>query len=315
VKDVLFLFPLFYAANGVTRFAQYLREENAPCTWDVYMPCSNEAIFETAREKATRAGFVCVPRANYGGGEGALWWLQKRSGARISEYRYVWYFEESCEPVRSGWVRRLISDMDAGVPLTGWEWNPTARRRPHAIPHVVVGRNGNRMRYFENTEATGLDPDGHPFWKMYDTPSYRDETFVVRAEDFLAFDYPDATDPVWETRNGIRTYGIKAERFWWRVADAPFHGIPLPPPNIQWYVLTKHNYVPSPRNVYRSYFRELPLPLRKDENYRPRPVFQRRVAQACASAAWSVVGVATRVGAKIVARAGQRALAGRHEAW
>ena len=303
VKDILFLFPLFYASNGVRRFAQYLREEKAPYRWDVCMPCSNSSIFEAAKENAMREGFVCALRPNYGGGEGALWWLQKISGAPISDYRYVWYFEESCEPVRSGWMRRLIGDMDAGVPLTGWLWNPTARQRPHAIPHVVIGANGHRMTYFENTEATGLDSDGHPFWRMYDTPSYRDETFVVHSEDFLAFDYPDATDPFWERRNGIRTYGIKAERFWWKVEDARYHGIPLPPPNIQWYVLTKYNYVPSPRNAYRSYFRELPMELRKDETYRPKQIWQRRVAHVLSSAKRNVLTLPPRLRAKIATKA------------
>jgi len=282
MKDILFLFPLFYTPNGVTRFAQYLREEEAPYTYGVYMPCSNSAIFDVAKERADREGFVCTLRPNYGGGEGALWWLQKRSGAPISDYRYVWYFEESCEPIRRGWMRRLIGDMDAGAPLVGWWWNPTARRRSHAIAHVVVGANGHRMTYFENTEATGLDQDGKPFWRMYDTPCYRDETFVVRAEDFLAFDYPDATDAFWESRNGIRTYGIKAERCWWRVKDVAYHGIPLAPPNIQWHVLMKYKYVPSPRNVYRSYFRELPVEVRRDENYRPKPMSRRRTEEALA---------------------------------
>ena len=158
------------------------------------------------------------------------------------------------------------------------------------------------MTYYENTEATGLDPDGNPYWKMYDTPSYRDETFVVRAKDFLAFDYPDASDPFWEKRNGIRTYGIKAERFWWKVEDAPYHGIPLPPPNIQWYVLTKYNYVPSPKNVYLSYFRELPIELRKDETYRPKPTFQRRLEHVLSSAACSILDYPGRALARFAAR-------------
>lgn len=278
MKDILFLIPLFYTPNGVTRFAEYLREERPPYSHDVYMPCSNDSILEAARARAEREGFVCAVRPNYGGGEGALWWLQKKSGARLHEYRYVWYFEESCEPVRPGWTRRLIGDMDAGVPLTGWMWNPIARRRPHAIPHVVAGSGGRRMTYYENTRATGVDADGKPFWKMYDVPCYRDETFVVRAADFLEFDYPDATDPFWEGRNGVRTYGIKAERCWWSVEDVACHGIPLPPPNIQWHVLRKHGFVPPRWSPYLSYFRELPLRLRRDPSYRPRPMPRRRLA-------------------------------------
>lgn len=277
MKDILFLLPLYYTANGVARFAQYLRDERSRLTRDVYMPCSNAAIFEAAKRRADDEGFICTLRGNYGGGEGSLWWLQKRSGAPIDRYRYVWYYEESCEPIRPGWIERLIGDMEAGAPLTGWWWNPTARRRAHAIEHVVIGANGHRMTYYENTEATGLDADGQPFAKMYDVPCYRDETFVVRASDFLAFEYPDASAPFWEHRNGIRTYGIKAERCWWRVEDERDHGIPFPPPNIQWHLLTTYGWVPSPRNLNVSYFRELAIHKRKDERYRPGPMYRRRL--------------------------------------
>jgi len=277
MKDILFLFPLFYASNSVTRFAQYLREEKSPYTFNVYMSCSNSAIFNDAIEKANQEGFLCDLRPNCGGGEGALWWLQKKSNISLSNYRYIWYIEESCEPVRSGWIRRIINDMDNGVPLAGWWWSPEGRKRPHAITHEVVGANGNRMIYYENTQATGLDPEGNPLWKMYDTPCYRDETFVVHTDDFLAFHYPDVTDPFWEKRNGVRGYGIRAERFWWKIEDVAYHGIPFPSPNIQWYVLTKYNYVPSPQNVYRSYFRELPIARRKDETYWPKPIVKRRM--------------------------------------
>ena len=89
---------------------------------------------------------------------------------------------------------------------------------------------------------------------------------------------------LFRSRNGIRTYGIKAERCWWRVEDVAYHCIPLPPPNIQWYVLTKYHYVPSSRNVYRSYFRELPVEARRDENYRPGPMSRRRTEEAVARA-------------------------------
>ena len=96
MKDILFLIPLYYTPNGVSRFAHYLREERPAHSYDVYMPCSNDVIFEAARARAEHEGFGCALRPNYGGGEGALWWLQKKSGASLHDYRYIWYFEESC---------------------------------------------------------------------------------------------------------------------------------------------------------------------------------------------------------------------------
>lgn len=307
MRDILFLFPLYYTANAVDRFAQYLGEERSGYSFDVFMPCSNAVIFDAAKERADKHGFVCDPRPNYGAGAGALWWLQKVSGATIDDYRYIWYFEESCEPVRPGWMLRLIGDMDAGIPVAGWWWRPEGRRRPHAIPHVVTGSNGSKMIYYENTESSGYDEDGKPFCGMYDTPGYRHESFVIRSGDFLKFDFPDPTDPVWEARNGIRTYGVKAERFWWRVQDVALHGISLPSPNIQWHLLTKYNYVPSPRSDYHSYFRELPLGLRRSEAYHPRPLVARRVAAVLAGSVGRGVSLVGRVRQRPAAKRGPTA--------
>ena len=67
MKDILFLFPLFYTPNGVTRFAQYLREEEAPYTYGLYMPCSNSAKAPkmAARNISTRIvetfAFISLP--------------------------------------------------------------------------------------------------------------------------------------------------------------------------------------------------------------------------------------------------------------
>lgn len=277
MKDILFLIPLFYSPNGVRRFLQYLHEDGSGYSYDVFLPCSNPRIFAAAKRGADAAGFTCVERENYGGGEGALWWLQKQSGVQISDYRYVWYFEESCEPVRRRWQRRLIGDMDGGIPLTGWWWNSEGRRRPHSIPHVVIGRDGSKMIYNENTTGSGIDQGGRAFLKTYDTPHYRDDTFVVRSSDFLEFDYPNARDPFWEKWSGLRTYGVKAERVWWSEDDMDAHGLLVRPPNIQWYVLGKHDYVPSGTNRYRSYFRDLPWKLKVDDQYTPLPIWLRTI--------------------------------------
>lgn len=278
MKDILFLVPLFYSANGVRRMARYLHEDGGRgFSFDVVFACSTPSIFPEARAEAESAGFSCAERSNDGGGEGALWWLQKASGIDLRSYRYVWYFEESCEPIRRGWIRRLIHDMDRGIPLTGWWWNGDGRCRPCSIPHTIQVGAG-RMTYYENTADTGLDPSGRPFDGTMDTPGYRDETFVVRSDDFLGFDYPDPRDPFWQKWAGVRTYGVKAERVWWSAEDVERHQIPLPSPNIQWYVLTKYAYVPTHTNAYRSYFRELPLDHRTDPHYRPLPLPLRTLA-------------------------------------
>ena len=280
MKDVLFLIPLFYSANGVRRFHRYMEEEPRGRTYDAVFACSEPRILADACAVARAAGSICEERGNHGGGEGALWWLQARSGVDLTDYRYIWYFEESCEPVRRGWMDRLLRDMDGGVPLTGWWWSAEGRRRRHAIPHRITGAHGRTMTYYENTAATGADREARPLDGTWDTPGYRDETFVVRASDFLEFEYPDPRDPFWERWAGVRTYGVRAERVWWSAADVDRHGIPVPPPNIQWYVLRKHGFVPAGADAYRTYFRELPLKLRRDDGYRPLPIALRTILHA-----------------------------------
>src|SRR5690606_13481806 len=122
----------YYSANGVRRFAQYLVEESPPYTFDVFVFCSNRKIFSEARELCEQHEFLCDLRTNDGAGAGALWWLQTGYSDVLADYRYVWYFEESCEPVRRGWMQRLISDLESGLPVSGWWWCPEGRRRKGA---------------------------------------------------------------------------------------------------------------------------------------------------------------------------------------
>jgi len=246
------------------------------------MPCSNPRIFDEASSLAEREGFECHLRENYGGGEGALWWLQSESGAPIREHRYVWYHEESCEPIREGWIVRMLQEMDTGAPLVGWWWNPVGRRRRGAIPHAFAGTGGRKMIAYENTQKAGYDDDGKPFWGLWDTPGFRHESLLVRSDDFLSFQFPDARDPSWLERNGVRTYGIKAERNCWDLAETCKHGFRLPSPNLQWHIMRKYDYVPRQSRGIKWLFRELPDHLRKDEAYLPSPPRHRLLREALA---------------------------------
>ncbi|MBL7196749.1 MAG: hypothetical protein ISS47_01470 [Candidatus Omnitrophica bacterium] len=275
MKDVLFLIPLYYTDNFVERFAKYLKENSSKYTADTFICCSNPSIFETAKKRCQKYGFHSELRGNFGGGEGALWYLQKKASIDLKEYRYMWYFEESCEPIKYNWFTIIIDDMEKDVSLAGWDWHFKGKRRPRAIRHVIRGKNGNEMIAYENTEGSGSDSGGYSFNKIWDTPGYRNETFVVQMSDFLRFDYPNATDAFWENRNGIRSYGVRAERMWWDMKYKNIHGFKYHSPNIQWYILNKYNYVPSKENIYFHLFRELPWNVRKDSHYKPRPVLVR----------------------------------------
>ncbi len=275
MKDILFIVPLYYTSHFIERFRQYLIESKTNYSYDVYLCCSNPLITEESKELAKKYGYIFEERGNYGGGEGSLWFLQKKSQINLNSYRYIWYFEESCEPVKKDWVERLVGDMDKGLNLVGWDWHFNGRKRLHQIKHQFKDKNGNIMVAFENTKETGNDPEGNSFEKTWDTACYRDETFIVRAKDFIQFEYPDASDPFWETRNGTRGYGIRAERFWWDMADQKIHYFKYHSPNIQWYILNKYHNFPSPYNIYYSYFREIPMSNRKSNHYIPKPIFLR----------------------------------------
>jgi len=169
-------------------------------------------------------------------------------------------------------MRRLLCDLENGLPVTGWWWVAEGRKRCGAVPHSIRGKNGHRVICYENTGLSGVDADGYPFDGLFDVPGYRGETFVVRSPDFRDFPYPDPREPFWESRNGVRTYAVQAERFWWRPEEVHRHGYPFPSPNIQWHLLDKYRVFPSPRNIHRGYLRELAPENRADENYRPAPI-------------------------------------------
>lgn len=270
MKDILFIIPLYYTPHFIERFRRYLDEADAKYSFDVYLCCSNPSIAEESKKLAEKFGYIFQLRGNFGGGEGALWFLQKQSGIDISQYRYIWYFEESCEPIRKNWIGKIIDDMDAtGARLAGWDWHREGKKRPGQIKHQFVDERGHAVIAYENTISAGLDAEGHSWNKIWDTPGYRDETFVVWAQDFLDFDYPNASDPFWENRNTVRGYGVRAERTWWNMEDKNIHGFKYQSPNIQWYVLNKYHRFPPAQNKYFWYFRELPLTLRKSDAYVP----------------------------------------------
>lgn len=275
MKDILFIVPLYYTPHFIERFNQYIVESKTQYTYDVYLCCSNPSIAEESRRKAEQYCYIFQSRDNFGGGEGALWYAQKKSGIDFSFYKYVWYYEESCEPVRSGWVDKLIDGLNSGIGIAGWDWHFEARNRPHQIQHKFVDTRGNIMIANENTTKSGIDPQGNSFNMTWDTPGYRDETFVVSARDFIEFQYPDASDIFWQDRNGVRGYGVRAERYWWDTQHTNVHGFKFQSPNIQWFIFDKYKMYPSPFNYYYSYFREIPYELRISSTYKPSLIFIR----------------------------------------
>lgn len=282
-KDILFIIPLYYTSHFIERFHQYLVESDTNYSYDVYLCCSNHSISQASKTKAKQYGYLFQERENFGGGEGMLWFIQNKSGIDLTSYKYIWYYEESCEPLRANWIDKLINDIQKGSGIVGWDWHFEARKRPHQIRHSLIDTKGNIMIANENTALTGKDAQGNPFNMTWDTPGYRDETFVVRSEDFIEFKYPDASDPFWQERNGVRGYGVRAERYWWDMKYEKIHKFKFHSPNIQWFIFHKYQIYPSPYNIYFNYFREIPYKLRISDSYKPSTLLVRSIKNRISS--------------------------------
>jgi hypothetical protein len=266
MKDILFLYPLYYQPNSLKRFQNYLNEAVGDFSVDVFVCCTNQSISNEARTICNQFGFIFANRENIGGGEGGLWYLQKKSGINLNQYKYIWYFEESCEPVSSYWIQVILNYLNNGARLAGWDWHMKGKKRTNQIPHVYES-NRNTCIAFENTKETGLDINSQPLQKIWDTPGYRHETIVFKTEDFCEFDFPDPYDPIWQLKSGWRSYGTRAERMWWSLEDSIIHGFNVPAPNLQWYVISQKNFIPPKENLFFGYFRELSHSEKTNPNY------------------------------------------------
>ncbi len=275
MKDVLFLIPLYYTSRTVERVQAYINEATGSFSYDIYFCCTNPDIFEAAKAKCNSHSSIDL-RDNIGVGQGMCWYLQEKSKIDLSAYKYIWYFEESCEPVRRDWVEKTLEKMNAGWKLCGWDWNSQGKKRKHQISHEIVGTDLSKCTAYENTEATGLDIIGKPLKGIWDTPAYRHESIVFHSQDFIDFKFPDPNDPLWVEKGGWRSYGTRAERMWWDISKKDLHGCYLPSPNLQWTVISKYKFVPPQRNPFFWYYRELNNFEKTSIEYNPPSYFVRQ---------------------------------------
>ncbi len=273
MKDILFLVPLYYTSNSVVRTQNYIREATGNFTYDIYFCCTTPSIFEESKLKCESNSFI-DQRENVGVGQGMLWHLKHKRKTDLSAYKYIWFFEESCEPIRPDWIEKALAKLNSGWKICGWDWHYEGKKRNDQIPHVFKGDNGNTCIALKNTKATALDSAGNSVEAIWDTPGYRHESIVFHSEDFQNFEFSDPYHSIWMEKGG--TYGTSAERFWWDLDQKNIHGYPLPSPNLQWEVIKKYKFVPPAQNDFFWYYRELGME-KKYPNYIPASFFVRKL--------------------------------------
>jgi hypothetical protein len=254
LAKLLFLYPLYFNPNSLKRLQKYLECEKTNHSFEIAATCSNDLIFESAQDIANKIGLNLKYRKNYGGGEGIFYWVQHNYN--LQNFDYIWYFEESCEPIKPNWLNHLIAQLDSGIPLTGWNWNAFSKRRSQST-QVIFRNKIDFMIASINSANSGADSYGNSLEGVWDTPGYRHETLVFRKEDFQNFKFDNPAKDFYLESNDPRYYGIRSERLWWPIYHPFTTNFKVNSPNLQWSILMKHGYVPPLINQNKKYFREI----------------------------------------------------------
>jgi hypothetical protein len=146
--------------------------------------------------------------------------------------------------------------MDCGAPISGWDWNPFAKKRT-ASTSVIYKHKTRIMCANINSDKSGTDSNGYSYAGTWDTPGYRHENFIVRKEDFVDFEFDDPSRKFYCKGSNPRYYGIRSERFWWDSNHYFYTEYQAKCPNIQWSILNRNNYIPSNLNINKNYFKEI----------------------------------------------------------
>ena len=254
--DVLFVFPLFYNIANLKNFMRDIDNEIHNFRIEVLVLNSNPKILIESIDFQTKTEVQVFDRTNHGGGEGSFHFIQSNLKLNYKNYRYLWYMEESCIPIKKGWVNQIINQLDDGIPLNGWDWHSTGKFRSFSQP-VKIKRKNSGMTAFLNIGNNHFDSHNRSFNYIWDTPAYRHETIVFPMDTFSRFHYPDPRDNYFSSTGNERYYGIRAERLWWSDANYLEHQIPIKSPNLQWQIMLNNLYVPNRKNINFNFFREL----------------------------------------------------------
>ena len=254
MANVTILFPLYFRPESLNRLQRFIDLEKTNHNLQVIATCSNDLIFEESCRISLDSGINLYQRTNFGGGEGIFHWVQKNID--LAKCDYVWYFEESCLPIRQNWINHYISQMEYGIPITGWKWRSFSKRRKDSTS--VLFKKSNRIMVASiNSLKSGVDTYKRPLAGVWDTPGYRHESIVFRNEDFQSFKFDNPESDFYSEFGDPRYYGIRSERFWWPESHDFSLKFKAKAPNIQWSILMKYGFIPPIKSSNEKYFREL----------------------------------------------------------
>jgi hypothetical protein len=146
--------------------------------------------------------------------------------------------------------------MEFGSPITGWDWNPFAKKRK-ASTRVTYKYKNRIMCANINSDKSGRDSNGYSYAGTWDTPGYKHENFIIHKNDFVDFKFDDPSIEFYNKDLNPRYYGIRSERFWWDNHHYFYRELGAKCPNIQWSILTQNNFIPSNLNINKNYFQEI----------------------------------------------------------
>ena len=269
---IALIYPLFYSANSLARLKMYLSQYQGPEQLKVFVYCSNPKLNDEAKNVAKDYGYDFYERDNSGGGDGAIFdfvELCKKEGHLFSK---VIYFEETCEPMCTKWIEFLISKIDSGFPVYGWNWNWRARKRPGS-KNLIFG-NGIKKCF-----GYKLESEKHPLGiglesNVIDVPHFSSECLIVDFKLLMSFPLSNPRFQPW-IYLAPKEYGLSMERFYWDPTEST-RGINVI--NFQFTFLNLKGKWPSFINLDRWRFRELNFRSGKCDNYFAKKITFRRLS-------------------------------------
>jgi hypothetical protein len=241
---------------------KYIEINKYKCDIRVLVFCSNEKIAIESRKISHTLNFDFFNRNNFGGGEGALLILSKEHSFLIENFDYVVYLEESCEPLNSKWLAKLIHDLETGSLITGWHWNWRAKKRPEST--LIRTGSGLRIAHAYVNSDNSLPFRTYKTEQVLDTPSFRHECIAFRPNLLKRLVFSENEIQDWGNLQP-KFFGLAMELFAWNGNNESV----LKSPNFQYWALLNQRKLPLfiPKN-YR-FFRELSLSERSEEGTVP----------------------------------------------
>lgn len=261
-KKILLLFPLFYSSFSLYRLQKYLELNKYKCDISVWVFCSNDRISAESNEICRALNFVFLNRDNFGGGEGSLLLLSRDYHSLAETFDFVVYLEESCEPIHSAWLVRLIHDLETGSLITGWHWNWRAKKRSESTS-IKIGSGMHIARSYVNSKNS-LPFETYMVDNVLDTPGFRHECIAFRPNLLEKLIFSEKEIQEWRNIQP-KSFGLAMELFSWKAKKES----DLRSPNFQYSALLRQRKLPFFIPMNYRFFRELSMSERSKQGFVP----------------------------------------------